>query len=70
MGAARRSHPLKRMHRALPYMFAFLEYEGVEPTSNGAERALRPVVLQFKISGQIKGGLAWMERHGWFNTCV
>ncbi len=61
---------LKRMHRALPCMFAFLEYEGVEPTNNGAERALRPVVLQFKISGQIKGGLVWTERHGWLNTCV
>ncbi len=61
---------LKRMHRALPCMFTFLEYEGVEPTNNGAERALRPVVLQFKISGQIKGGLVWTERHGWLNTCV
>ena len=61
---------LKRMHRAPPCMFTFLEYEGVEPTNNGAERALHPVVLQFKISGQIKGGLVWMNRYGWFNTCT
>ncbi len=31
---------------------------------------MRPVVLYRKISGQIKGGLVWMERHGWFTTCT
>ncbi len=45
---------VRRMYNALPGLFAFLEYEDVEPTNNSAERALRPVVLQNKISGQIK----------------
>ncbi len=61
---------VRRMYNALPGLFAFLEYEDVEPTNNSAERALRPVVLQEKISGQIKGGLVWMDRYGWLNTCT
>ena len=34
--------------------FTFLEYEGVEPTSNRAERGLRHVVIKRKVSQQTK----------------
>lgn len=51
-------------------LFTFLEHEGVEPTNNRAERALRYIVLLRKIFGQIKGGRRSMERWGHFATCV
>ena len=51
-------------------LFTFLEHEGVEPTNNRAERALRYIVLLRKIFGQIKGGRISMERWGHFATCV
>lgn len=35
--------------------FAFLQYGGVEPTNNRAERALRPMVIKRRISQQSRG---------------
>lgn len=35
--------------------FTFLQYEGVEPTNNRAERALRPMVIKRRISQQSRG---------------
>ena len=35
--------------------FAFLQYKEVEPTSNRAERALRPMVIKRRISQQSRG---------------
>ena len=35
--------------------FTFLQYEGVEPTNNRAERALRPMVIKRRISQQTRG---------------
>ena len=51
-------------------LFTFLEHEGVEPTNNRAERALRYIVLLRKVFGQIKGGRRSMERLGHLATCV
>ena len=34
----------------IPRLFLFLEHEGVEPTNNGAERELRPLVQARKVS--------------------
>jgi transposase len=36
--------------KAKEALWTFLEIEGVEPTNNAAERALRPAVIQRKIS--------------------
>ena len=35
--------------------FTFLQYEGVEPTNNRAERALRPMVIKRRVSQQTRG---------------
>jgi transposase len=35
--------------------FTFLQYKGVEPTNNRAERALRPMVIKRRISQQSRG---------------
>ncbi len=35
--------------------FTFLEYKDVEPTSNRAERAMRPVVIKRRVSQQTRG---------------
>ena len=59
-----------RPERALPCLFTFLEYPGVEPTNNSSERVLRYVVVFRKISGQIKGGWEAMKRMSSFVTCV
>ena len=39
-----------RVMKAKEALWTFLEIEGVEPTNNAAERALRPAVIQRKIS--------------------
>jgi len=31
---------------------------------------MRRVVLRRKMSGQIQGGLTWMDRQPWFMTCI
>ena len=51
-------------------LFTFVEHDGVEPTNNRAERALRYVVLLRKIFGQIKGGRRSMERWAHLASCV
>lgn len=61
---------LSRLERFRPFLFTFMEYPGVEPTNNAAERALRPVVVFRKISGQIKGGVRSMKRMSSFLTCI
>lgn len=45
-------------------LWTFLEHEGVEPTNNAAERALRPAVLWRKgcYGTQSKGGSRFVER--------
>lgn len=40
----------KRTLKNWPHLFTFLTHEGVEPTNNAAERALRPAVQWRKIS--------------------
>lgn len=59
-----RDEPMKgkNMDRLTNYIFAFfyewftfLEHEGVDPTNNRAERALRPMVIKRKISQQSRG---------------
>ena len=59
-----------RLDRCLLFLFTFLEYQGVEPTNNSSERALRYVVVFRKISGQIKGGWNALKRMSNFVTCV
>jgi len=54
---------IKRPRTSMPHPFVFLERDGVEPTNNASERALRHVVVSRKISGQIKGGNKWMRHH-------
>ena len=46
MRNASRPHLRKRRH----WLFTFLDYPGVEPTNNRAERALRPAVIARKLS--------------------
>jgi hypothetical protein len=41
---------LKRMEKFAPYLFTYLEHPGIPPDNNGAERAVRPFVIQRKIS--------------------
>jgi transposase len=41
---------LRALFRHLPHFFTFVYEEGVEPTNNAAERALRTVVQWRKIS--------------------
>ncbi len=47
-----------------PAMWTFVEREGVEPTNNAAERALRPVVIHRKTSlgSQSERGSRFLER--------
>lgn len=48
----------------IDYWFTFLEYKGVEPTNNRAERALRELVVQRKIIGTLRNekGTGIMEK--------
>ena len=43
------------LRRAMPDFLAFCEFEGVAPTNNAAERALRHVVTRRKTGGQPRG---------------
>ena len=61
---------LNRLNKALPRLFAFLEFDDVSPTNNAAEQALRYVVIFRKISGQIKGGETAMKQMSAFVSCV
>jgi transposase len=53
---------LKKKHRELAW--TFLKFDGLEPTNNGAERALRGPVIQRKLSwgSKSEAGLRLMER--------
>jgi hypothetical protein len=62
----------KDLLKRFPSMWIFLYEEGVEPTNNLAERGLRSVVIQRKISigSQSEWGLAFTERlHTIVYTC-
>lgn len=61
---------LNRLDRAHPRLFAFLEFDGVDPTNNAAEQALRYFVVFRKISGQIKGGARAAKSMSAFISCV
>ena len=45
-------------------------HEGVDPTNDASERAIRFLVRFRKMCGQLKGGRRSMERLGHFATCV
>ena len=47
---ARRVRTCRRLLRLADRLWTFLEIEGIEPTKNAAERALRQSVIQHKIS--------------------
>ncbi len=42
---------IKRFEKYGPYLFTYLEHPGVMPDNNEAERAIRPFVVQRKVSG-------------------
>jgi len=54
----------KRLSREIDHLFTFLEEQGVEPTNNGAERAIRFGILWRKRSmgTQSDKGDRWVER--------
>jgi transposase len=47
-----------------PAMYTFIEHEGIEPTNNVAERAVRPIVIHRKTSlgSQSDRGSRFIER--------
>lgn len=61
---------LNRLDRAHPRLFAFLEFDRVDPTNNAAERVLRYFVVFRKISAQIKGGTRAAKSMSAFISCV
>jgi len=54
----------KRTLKNWPHLFTFLSHEGVEPTNNAAEQALRPAVQWRKLcfGNQSNGGERFTER--------
>lgn len=51
-----------RLHKQRDHLFTFLEYEGVDPTNNLAERQLRPAVISRKLScgnKTLRGARTW-----------
>ena len=61
---------VERTRRALPSLFVFVEYEGVDPTNNRSEHPIRPRVMSRKTSQQYKGGRRSMERADHMSTCT
>ena len=59
-----------RLESSLPILFMFMEHEGVDPTNDPSERAIRFMVRFRKMCRQIKGGRKSMDRMGHFGTCV
>jgi transposase len=55
-----------RLFKLLPAVFTFIEHQGIEPTNNIAERALRKPVIKRKISlfAQSRAGLDFLA-HSW-----
>ena len=61
----RKSVALARdLRKRFPTLWTFLKAEGVEPTNNRAERALRPIVILRKLSlgSQSEWGARYVER--------
>ena len=58
-----------KLNNAIPYLFTFLLYPGMEPTNNLAERMLRLVVIARKVRNDlmIAGG---MKMFGILMSCV
>ena len=51
-----------RLHKQRDHLFTFLQYEGVDPTNNLAERQLRPAVISRKLScgnKTLRGARTW-----------
>lgn len=46
----------KRVEKFLPELFVFVAHPRIPSTNNAAERALRPVVISRKISGDTQTG--------------
>ena len=59
-----------RLESSLPTLFTFMEHEGVDPTNDAPERAIRFLIRFRKMCGQLKGGRRSMRRLGHFATCV
>ena len=57
------SRILKRCHKYAGEMFTYLDHEGAEPDNNVAERDLRPMVVQRKVSGSFKSPLVGEVYH-------
>ena len=57
-------HPGKKTLANWDHLFTFLKYEGVDPTNNKAEQALRPAVQWRKIcfGSQSNNGMRFTER--------
>ena len=49
-GKAKRIGRCDELHKHRDWLWTFLDFEGVEPTNNASERALRPAVLWRKLS--------------------
>ena len=63
----------RRLLDLIPCMWRFLEIEGLEPTNNTAERALRPLLIQRKVlyGTQSERGNRFQERlHTVLATCL
>ena len=54
----------KELYKHRSWLWTFTEIEGIEPTNNTAERALRPAVIYRKLSfgTQIASGSRFIER--------
>lgn len=69
---ARSARTCQRILKLEPCLWRFLEHEGLEPTNNGAERAIRPAVTQRKVlyGTQSERGSRFQERmHSVLATC-
>jgi hypothetical protein len=54
----------EEIDRHQDWLWTFTEVRGIEPTNNAAEQALRPAVIQRKLSfgTQSEGGSRFLER--------
>jgi len=62
-GHARLTGMCEELHQHRDWLWTFLDVEGVEPTNNASERALRPAVIWRKLSfgTQSAAGSRFME---------
>lgn len=63
-GNARLVGMCKELHGHRPWLWTFVDIQGIEPTNNAAERALRPAVIYRKLSfgTQSASGSRFIER--------